>query len=108
VPGCDIEQCPYCGKLLISCLCSRRPPLDERLPWAGVWPGDAECYEFGWYCRQVEGAGWVRCAADDPEATEDIKRLYAEATWDRARRRFVLPEPPDSPKPASGESKEPS
>jgi hypothetical protein len=93
---------------LISCLCSRRPPLDDRIPWSGLWPGAAECREFGWYCRRVEGEGWVRCGADEPEAAEDLNRLCMEATWDRAEKRFVLPKPPASPKPASGGSEEPS
>jgi hypothetical protein len=84
--------------------CDGRPPLDDRLPWARMWPGDAECHEFGWYCRRVEGAGWVRCEADEPEAVPDIGRLRAEARWDRSKKRFVLPASPGpSPPPEGGE-----
>ena len=57
--GCDIEQCPYCGWQLISCRCRRTPPLDDRMLWMGVWPGVAECHEFGWFARLVPGKGWV-------------------------------------------------
>ena len=88
--GCDIEQCPYCGHQLISCDCTRRPPLDDRMPWPGTWPGVAECREFGWYARLVPGRGWVSCGPEEEGATEDLNRLHVEATWDRAEKRFVL------------------
>jgi hypothetical protein len=87
--GCDIEQCPYCGGQLISCICRRKPPLDDRMPWAGLWPGVAECREFGWYARLVPGTGWVSCDPAEPGATEDLNRLHVEATWDRWQKRFV-------------------
>ena len=59
--GCDIEQCPYCGQQLISCRCRRTPPLDDHIPWSGVWPGVAECHEFGWFAaRAGQGSAPVR------------------------------------------------
>jgi hypothetical protein len=87
--GCDIEQCPYCGRQLISCYCGMTPPLDDRMPWAGVWPGVRECREFGWYAKLVPGQGWLSCAADEPGATEDLNRLHTEAVWDRHEKRFI-------------------
>src|SRR5262245_10804319 len=87
--GCDVEQCPYCGRQLISCGCRRRPPLDDRLPWTGLWPGVAECREFGWFARLVPGKGWVPCDAGDEGAIEDLNHLHAEARWDRKAKRFV-------------------
>jgi len=87
--GCDIEQCPYCGGQLISCDCGRIPPLDDRMAWSGVWPGVTECREFGWYARLVPGQGWLSCPPDEPGATEDLNRLYAEAVWDRIEKRFI-------------------
>lgn len=89
--GCDNEQCPYCGGQLISCCCRRRPPLDDRMRWTGIWPGVTECQEFGWFARLVPGQGWVSCAADEAGAVEDLNRLHVEARWDRKRKRFVLP-----------------
>jgi hypothetical protein len=89
-PGCDIEQCPYCGRQLIACGCKRTPPLDDRMPWTGVWPGVAECREFGWYSQLVPGTGWVPCRGDEPGAVEDLNRLQVMARWDRDRKRFVL------------------
>jgi hypothetical protein len=88
-PGCDVEQCPYCGFQFISCDCRRRAPLDDRLPWTGLWPGVAECREFGWFARLVPGRGWVPCEADEEGAVEDLNRLHVEAVWDRAAKRFV-------------------
>jgi hypothetical protein len=89
-PGCDIEQCPYCGQQLISCDCRRTPPLDDRMPWTGAWPGVAECRELGWFARLVPGKGWVPARPDEPGAVEDLSRLHTEATWDRREKRFVL------------------
>jgi hypothetical protein len=87
--GCDIEQCPYCGGQFISCMCRKSPPLDDRMPWTGIWPGVLECREFGWYAKLVPGKGWLSCPADEPGATEDLNRLRIEAVWDRTGKRFV-------------------
>jgi hypothetical protein len=87
--GCDIEPCPYCGRQLASCGCTSNPPLDDRLPRTGLWPGVAECREFGWFARLVPGRGWVPCGAGEEGAVEDLNRLHAEARWDRGAKRFV-------------------
>ena len=92
--GCDIEQCPYCGCQLISCLCpasERGVPDDDRMPWSGTWPGEAECREFGWYAKLVKGKGWIPCRPDEPGAGPDLNRLHDpnEARWDRENKRFV-------------------
>ena len=93
-PGCDVEQCYECGSQLISCGCfcdHNWPEDDDRIKWTGIWPGVEECQEFGWYAKFSEGSGWVRCSADEPEATEDLNRLWAgRAIWDKERGRFIL------------------
>jgi hypothetical protein len=86
---CDVQQCPYCGRQLISCPCRRKPPLVDRMPWSGLWPGVAECQEFGWFSRLTPGKGWMPCEADEPGAVEDLNRLHTEARWDREEKRFV-------------------
>jgi hypothetical protein len=101
VEGCTVEVCPYCGGQLLMCLmsgaCERQegrgpwpPPLDDRLPWTGEWPGSRECREFGWYARRAV-IGWESCDPDDPEAVPDLNRLHVEAVWHRGKKRFVLP-----------------
>jgi hypothetical protein len=88
LPGCDVERCPACGGQRLSCDCrTRRKPL----PWSGEWPGVVECRQFGWYSFMCPGRGWVRCAKDHPEASEDLNRLYVDARWDAKRGRFCLP-----------------
>jgi hypothetical protein len=47
VCGCDIEQCPYCGGQAVTCDSDDDPiPLDDRLRWTGLWPGEAEAIKF--------------------------------------------------------------
>ena len=69
--GCDVENCPGCGRQLLGCCCSRTAA--ERRPWTGFWPGTEECVEFGF---------WT------PEGTPDLNRLYTECLWDRAAQRW--------------------
>lgn len=85
--GCDVERCPNCGGQAITCGCLGLRPL---LAWTGIWPGVAECQEFGWYARLVPGSKhvWVRCAATDDGASPDLNRLYAEGVWDPVAGRF--------------------
>ena len=92
--GCDVEQCPYCGRQLLSCDHSvlfndDAVPQDDRMPWDGFWPGVTECRAFGWFARLVPGRGWVPCHPNEPGAREDLNRLHMEATWDRDQKRFV-------------------
>jgi hypothetical protein len=93
---CEVEQCPSCGGQLASCDCQRRPRRRERLPWAGVRPGVAECRELGWFARTVPGKGWVPCGPEEPGAAEDLNRLGVEARWDGKARRFA-PKGPAAP-----------
>jgi len=62
----------------------------RRTAWNGEWPGVAECREFGWYSKFIEGRGWVRCDKDDPDATEDLNRLYTDAIWDSDSQRMKM------------------
>jgi len=87
--GCDIESCPDCGGQNNSCGCIA---ADNRIPWTGDLPEKRECREFGWNVKLVPDApGWTRCAQDDPEATEDLNRLYVDAVGSSDQQRFVLP-----------------
>jgi hypothetical protein len=61
--------------------------------WAGVWPGEAECVEWGWYSFWDEtapyGKQWVRCDAEHPKAGPDLNRLHDDARWSVELRRWV-------------------
>lgn len=61
------------------------------LPWAGIWPGVKECREFGWYSKFIPNKGHIPCSIDDPEASENLNKIYSGACyWDKEKRRFVL------------------
>ncbi len=85
---CDIEQCPNCGRQLLTCSC-RDAQRAVRLPWTGHYPGIAECMEFGWYAKLTPGVGWVPCDAEEPGAMEDLNRLAMEAEWDPLGMRYI-------------------
>lgn len=87
IPGCDVERCPECGRQRLLCGCPEELP---SLPWTGEWPGKAECQDFGWWAiRNPNGPGWISVPAGTAGATEDLNRLYRDATWDKDQRRWV-------------------
>ena len=75
---------------MISCECETDVTLHPRLAWTGLWPGEAECREFGWFAQFVEGKGWVPCDPDTPGAQPNLTRLYSTATWDPEKARWVV------------------
>ena len=110
-PGCDVETCPRCGSQMISCGCvyevngldqetleEEHPdiytggPTDEmyakfdaewgarRIPWAGEPHGAASARKLGWWVKW--SPGWKKCAANDPDACEDLNGLFTRAWWD--------------------------
>lgn len=99
--GCDIARCLYTGQQRLACNGRHDCGNDA---WTGVWPGEAECIEFGWYSKWVDDAGklieppdylqrrghWVETTADDPDGSPDLNRLEEEARWDRKAERWVL------------------
>lgn len=103
--GCDVEQCPDCGRQMIGCHCDEpRETFDEgeRLIWTGVWPGTEECIEYGFFNKWVvtgqreykdqllEEGDWEPCEAEDPDATLDLGRLLTSTTWDKDSRKYML------------------
>jgi hypothetical protein len=88
-PGCEGEQCPYCGDHAVDCDCAAKPiPLDDRIRWSGSRPWEEACGHFGFFERQVRG-GWIPCDPDEPGSMPDIVRLMTECSWDRLEKRFV-------------------
>ena len=86
--GCGIEQCPYCGGQAAYCDEESPIPLDDRLRWAGLWPGEVEAIKHHWYCK-LTVAGWRSCRPDDPDGVPDLNRVRREMVWDRNRKRFL-------------------
>ncbi len=87
--GCDVEVCPDCGGQQISCDCDHEDDfIHDRLPWTGEWPGKAECREYDLWSKWVDGGGWVKCTATDPDAGEDLNALYYYR-WDAMLRKRV-------------------
>lgn len=82
--NCDIARCAHTGEQRLQC-----GHEDCHTTWTGQWPGDAECAEYGWWIRMDSDLGWVPCAADHPEATEDLNRLNTHAHWDANAQRYI-------------------
>lgn len=95
VPGeehgdnCDVERCAGCGNQRLGCDCGDLAGL-PRLRWTGLWPGAAECREYGLFVRLVPGRGWVSCDRSDSGASEDLNRLVIEGRWSQKKGRFVI------------------
>lgn len=94
---CDIARCQHTGQQLICCGAFDDEQDHECTPdiWTGLWPGTAECREFGWYARfDPPKPGhrygvWAVTTADDPRAHEDLNRLAIGCVWDRDQQRWV-------------------
>jgi hypothetical protein len=84
---CDIDMCPYCGFQRLSC--GHDVPVDDRLVWEGLWPGEKECIEYGWFARLESDRVLVSCGPDNPEAMPDLNRLLRECRWSRSKKRWV-------------------
>lgn len=72
--NCDVARCLVTGLQRLGCPEQHDCGRDE---WPGTWPGEAECAEFGW----VFDVGGM--------TFPDLNRLYFEADWDQAKRRWV-------------------
>ncbi|GGU26605.1 YgjP-like metallopeptidase domain-containing protein [Streptomyces violascens] len=81
--SCDIARCAKTGYQRAHC------HNDCNTIWSGRLPGEAECEEYGFYCR-TGPHGYEPCNSDDPHADHDFNRLYLECTWDIAAQRMTL------------------
>ncbi|MCZ1001228.1 hypothetical protein O1M63_29245 [Streptomyces mirabilis] len=74
--GCDVARCAVTGYQRRGCThtddkCNTR--------WTGIWPGDAECIEYG----------FVIDLGPDEDPMPDLNRLYRECDWDPDQQRMV-------------------
>ena len=96
--GCDVERCPECGMQLLGCGCDVGSEHDERIPWDGKWPGEAECEEYGFYSyfdpkdpkADRTNCGHISCEKTDPRGSHDLNRLYRDCVWDADKKKMVL------------------
>jgi hypothetical protein len=102
--GCDVARCLVTGMQRLQCdgLHDIEGPPGCFTPavcgddiWTGLWPGEAECIEYGWYAyfqgapAGWRGTGWVRCGPDHPDAVPDLNRLIRDCEWDAKAVRWV-------------------
>jgi hypothetical protein len=90
--GCDIARCLITGEQRLSCSDDHDCGSDV---WTGLWPGEAECVEFGWWSKWIDGPDgrghWEQTTADDPDREPDLNGLHTgETVWDRKAGRWVL------------------
>jgi hypothetical protein len=89
--GCDVARCLFNGEQRVAHDSNSHDC--GRDVWTGLWPGEAECVEFGWWSvfhgfSKVGGTGWLRCGPDTPGAVPNLSRLLEEAVWDRSAGRW--------------------
>ena len=93
-PGCDWEDCPYCGLQFLGCDHSGAVPRDDRIPWSGSREVEKAAVALGWYAVLVPGQGWTPCDKETPGSIPDLNRTLASCRWDRRGKRFVLRDRP--------------
>lgn len=101
--GCDVARCISTGEQWIQCPGETHQYHGREygehagicLPdiWTGVWPGEMEAIEFGWYCYfgpDYGEHGWVRVAASNPRARPDLNRINSgECVWSADKQRWL-------------------
>lgn len=99
---CDVARCLFTGgqRLICGSLGFLGIEVEDHdcgtEAWTGVWPGEAECREFGWWTEFIPPAPgeqfgrWERRQEGDPGAVPNTNRLVTDARWDRHRGRWVL------------------
>lgn len=88
--SCHVARCMETGLQQLKCTIfgSQHDDCGKDI-WTGLWPGEAECREFGWFAVYIPDSGWQSCPPDAPDALPHLKRLRSEATWDRESHRWV-------------------
>lgn len=67
--------CPDCGVSANKEHLAGCEHIDNGHPvWDGQWPGSAECFELGLYCRSDGAGGFIECTKDHPDAAFDLNR----------------------------------
>jgi len=101
--GCDWETCPNCGGQMLSCRCLlSEVELAGRIPYNGRdgRPDQLAAEEHGfwcycnpdWYGDPERHYGWIPCEKNHPNAALDLNRIASECEWDRAAKKYVLPD----------------
>ncbi|MFC5148970.1 hypothetical protein [Streptomyces aureoversilis] len=78
--GCDVARCATTGQQRAGCGHSGSTCITR---WTGHWPGDAECWEYGFFIQPDPGA------PPNTPPLPDINRLYLECDWDPAQQRMI-------------------
>lgn len=77
--ACDIARCAETGLQD----CSHQGDIcDRQTLWHGHWPGEMECWEYGFLLPQDTGGSLP------PQP--DLMQLYTACVWNRDRQRWVL------------------
>lgn len=92
--GCEEARCLYNGEQRLSHLGNYLHPGDcGKAIWTGEYAGEAECREYGLWCRWVDAQGYVPCDVDDHGAVVDITALVNLGRWNRILHRWVVDVP---------------
>ncbi len=91
-PGCDYEDCPYCGRQALTCKHAGSIPMDDALPWLGCRKMESAAVKMGWYARLgAPGQGYIPCERAEFGAWPDVGRVLEQLHWNRQLKEFVPP-----------------
>lgn len=94
---CNVAHCPKCGHNFYTCHCHLTLAELKQLPlvrWNGESPTSAACREFSLYGKWNKDR-FVPCFGQDPQAEEDLDRLFSEGVWDVPEQKWLMPESQD-------------
>lgn len=88
IKGCLDEECPFCGRQLVTCYCDidygRRTINKNRIPWSGCSNIVTSCFELGYMIKYESKDGKIDWMAD-------ANRVIKKCIWNSDLKTWLTP-----------------